>query len=337
MCIVLVVQSSNVCVSANDVFLCNNVIILSLCSGTMWPWAQPSTSNPSFQPPSAFPHQHVHHVTPSAPLHAVTPQPPGGTVPSAYVGYQSPHFAASASAASPGASELSHSHPGIGYGIPRMSSLSVPGQWTQEGLSHSTSVISPSGGAPGSSPVALSFRSPHEEMSGSLSHLGSASVSPTTYVTPPTNPTDTPSPTLHQAPPLSGPPTGVARDQVPLVSPNPATYATPTPQQPQAISGTSPHQAHSLTPPQHHSYTSSSPGAGAMPPQPQHIHSSSPFSVDYLLRGNPPPSLVESLGASSGQGRMVDDPTYGGTQTGGYITGNKMGQEIPTGGWSLVR
>ena len=339
----------------------------------MWPWAQPTSSNPSFQPPAAFPHQHVHHVTPPGPLHQVTPQ--GANPPSAYVGYQpSALFATSASTG--GGGELSHSHPGIGYGISGMvSPLSLPNHWNQEGLSHVTNVISPhstdplaispaavasaSGTSivPGGNPVALgSYHSPHahEELPApSLSHLGGTSVSPTSYVgAPPNTGPDTASPTLQQS---GGAPPIVQDPGVALVSPNPA-YPPPQPhqvhtaapqQQPpqpqqQAHTGT-PSQPHSLTPPQHHSYggTSPSPGGSAVPPQAQHIHNSSPFSVDYLLHGNPPPNVVESLGASVNQGVLSDrghDQGYVRSQS-GYIAGGghgEMRQDIPTGGWSLV-
>ena len=286
----------------------------------MWPWDQSASSNQSFQPPAAFQHQHVHHVTPPAPLHPVISQ--GANAPSPYVGYQPQHFttsvnAASGVTASTGGTELSHSHPGIGYGIPGMSSLSVPSPWNQEQghLSHQTNVISPHstdshsidgsiGGVPGTSPVPLAYHSPHEELSAGLSHLGGPRVSPTSYVTPPPNAADTPSPTIHQTPP----------GQAAVLSPNPA-FAPPTAPPPsQPLTGTPPHHSHSLTPPQPHSYPSSSPGAV---PQAQHIHSSSPFSVDYLLRGDPPPNVVETGSYVSGSGR------------------NDMRQEIPTGGWSL--
>lgn len=312
----------------------------------MWPWGQPATSNQSFQPSAAFTHQHVHHVTPPAPLQQVTPQ--GGSTPTAYVGYQSSHY--TPSGASGGTGELSRSHAGIGYGIPGMVSLSVPSPWNQEGLAHPTNVSPHSAdphsiaGATGSgtgrsnivSPVGLSYHPvvPHEELPGSLSHIGGPSVSPTSYVAPPT---DTSSPTLHQPPPQA--PSGQVQDQVTLVSPNSSSFAPP-PQQQQQHSTSPAHQPHSLTPPQHHSYTSSSPGV--VPPQAQHVHGSSPFSVDYLLHGNPPPNVVESLqGASSGQGGLADgghDPTYMRSQSGNFITGSghsEMGQEIPAGGWSL--
>lgn len=317
----------------------------------MWPWSQPATSNQSFQPAAPFTHQHVHHVTPSASL-----QPQGGGTPTAYVGYQSSHF--TPSGASGGTGELSRSHAGIGYGIPGMVSLSVPSPWNQDGLAHPTNVsphstdphsIASAAAATGgtgrssiTSPVGLSYHPvvPHEELPGSLSHLGGPSVSPTSYIAPPANPTDTSSPTLHQsqlqAP--SGQP-AVVQEQVTLVSPNSASFAPP-PQQQQQHSTSPVHQPHSLTSPHHHSYTSSSPGA--VPPQAHHIHGSSPFSVDYLLHGNPPPNVVESLpGGSSGQGRLADggpDPTYMSSQSGNFITGSghgEMGQEIPAGGWSI--
>jgi hypothetical protein len=351
----------------------------------MWPWGQPTSSNPSFQPPAAFPHQHVHHVTPTAPLHQVSPQgtnPP----PTAYVGYQpaAAHFAIAASpgGTGTGTSELSHSHPGIGYGIPGMvSSLSMPNPWNQEGLSHVTNVISPHSTDPHSiSPVAVpTYHSPHapEELQApSLSYLGGTNVSPTSYVgapPPPNAPTpDTPSPTLQQSagvvPPVVQDPSGVQ-----LVSPNSATYHPPPPPQPhqvhavtpqqleqpvpqqqqqQAHTGT-PSQPHTLTtPPHHHTFgagggggggASSSPGGSAVPPQPQHIHSSSPFSVDYLLRGNPPPTnAVESLGASVSQGGLSDgghDPQGFVRSQSGYIAGGghgEMRQDITTGGWGLI-
>ena len=345
--------------------------------GTMWPWTQPTSSNPPFQPPAAFPHQHVHHVTPTAPLHQVSPQganPP----PTAYVGYQPPaaaHFAVSGGTG--GTSELSHSHTGIGYGIPGMvSSLSMPNPWNQEGLSHAaaTNVISPHSTDPHSiSPVAVpTYHSPHapEELQApSLSHLGGTNVSPTSYVGAPPRPNapapDTPSPTtLQQSAGVVPPPD--PSSGVPLVSPNPATYpAPPLPPPPQ------PHQVHTVTPQQleqpqqqqqpppppplsqghplttpphqHHTYVgggggggggaSSSPAGGsAVPPQPpQHIHSSSPFSVDYLLRGNPPPNVVESLGGSASQGGLPDDPQGFVRSQSGY-----GGQDITTGGWGLV-
>ena len=350
--------------------------------GTMWPWAQPTSSNPSFQPPAAFPHQHVHHVTPTAPLHQVSPQganPP----PTAYVGYQPPaaaHFAVSGGTG--GTSELSHSHTGIGYGIPGMvSSLSMPNPWNQEGLSHAaTNVISPHSTDPHSiSPVAVpTYHSPHapEELQApSLSHLGGTNVSPTSYVgappPPPNAPApDTPSPTtLQQSAGVVPPPVVQDPSGVPLVSPNPATYPPPPPQphqvhtvtpqqleqpvppqqQPpppsQGHTGT-PSQPHPLTTPshQHHTYggggASSSPvGGSAVPPQPQHIHSSSPFSVDYLLRGNPPPNVVESLGGSASQGGLPDgghDPQGFVRSQSGYGGHGEMRQDITTGGWSLV-
>lgn len=331
----------------------------------MWPWEQPATSSPSFQPPTAFPHQHVHHVTPPAPLHPVNPQ--GASAPSPYAGYQPQHFPSSVSAAavatSPGGGELSHSHshPGIGYGIPGMVSLSVPSPWNQEGgLSHPTSVISPhstdhhslatgpgtptAGGAgsvsgvPGTSPVALPFHSPHDEMTANLSHLGAPSVSPTSYVgAPPPNPSGSSTPTVHQV--VVQPPSG--QEPVTLVSPSFAT-APPPSQQPQQHTGTPPHHPHSLTSPQPHTYPTSSPGA--VPPQAQHIHSSSPFSVDYLLHGNPPPNVVDSLGGTSGQGGLSDgghDPSpYNMRSQSGSFTGGsghtEMRQDIPTGGWSLI-
>ena len=351
----------------------------------MWPWAQPSTSNPSFQPPATFPHQHVHHVTPSAPLHQVSPQ--GANPPAAYVGYQPPtaaaHFAAAASASpgGTGTSELSHSHPGIGYGIPGMvSSLSMPNPWNQDGLSHATYVISPHSTDPHSiSPAAVTvptYHSPHtpEELQApSLSHLGGTNVSPTSYVgsaPPPNAPAPgTPSPTIQQSGGVVPPP-AVVQDPsgVPLVSPNPAAYPPPQPhqvhtvtpqqleqphqqqQQQQAHTGTPP-QPHTLTttPPQHHTYgggggvSTTSPGGSAVAPQPQHIHSSSPFSVDYLLRGNPPPNVVESLGASASQGGLPDgghDPQRFVRSQSGYIAGTGHGevrQDITTGGWSLIQ
>ena len=316
----------------------------------MWPWGQPATTNPSFQPPSAFSHQHVHHVTPTAPIHQVTPQ--GGSAPSAFVGFQPPQFVPSASA-STGGGELSHSHAGIGYGIPGMVSLPVPSPWSQEGLSHPTGGdphslsagtadagnVGNVGVVPGASPVALSYhpRGSHEELSAGLSHLGGPGVSPTSYVAPPPNPLETPSPTLHQPSlqPHSGQPS-VVQD---LVSPNSAPFAPPPQQQQHSTSPA--HHPHSLTPPQHHSHGYASSSPGAVPPQAQHIHSSSPFSVDFLLRGNPPPNVVESLQvASSGQGGLPEgghDPTYVRSQSGSFIAGsghNEIGQEIPAGGWS---
>ena len=328
---------------------------VSFVLGTMWPWAQPTSSNPSFQPsPAAYPHQHVHHVTPSAPLHQVSPQ--GVTPPSAYVGYQSTaaHFAASPTPGGTGTAELSHSHPGIGYGIPGMvSTLSIPSPWNQEGLSHATNVISPHSTDPHSiPPAAVPTYSPHthEELPApSLSHLGGTTVSPSSYVgaPPPTAPTpDTPSPTLQQ----SGAPPPVIQDA--LVSPTP-TYHPPqphqvhtvTPQQQQPTSQQQPHtgtpaQPHSLTPAQPHTYGSTSPNlvGSAVPPQAQHIHSSSPFSVDYLLHGNPPPNVVESLGTSSNQGTLSDGPQGFVRSQSGYIPSgghSEMRQDITTGGWSL--
>lgn len=346
------------------------VLFLVSSPGTMWPWTQPTSSNPSFHPPAAFPHQHVHHVTPPAPLHQVSP--PGANPPTAYVGYQptGAHFAASASPGGTGTSELSHSHPGIGYGIPGMvSSLSMPSPWSQEALSHVTSVISPHSTDPHSiSPAAVpTYHSPHahEELQApSLSHLGGTNVSPTSYVgaPPPNAPApDTPSPTLQQS--AGGvPPVVQDHSGVPLVSPNPAYPPPPQPhqvhtvtpqqleqpvppqQQQQAHTGTPP-QPHSLTSPQHHTYgggASPSPGGSAVPPQAQHIHSSSPFSVDYLLRGNPPPNVVESLGASANQGGLPDgghDPQGFVRSQSGYIASSghdDMRQDITTGGWSLI-
>lgn len=340
----------------------------------MWPWAQPTSSNPSFQPPTVFPHQHVHHVTPQAPLHQVSPQ--GANPPTAYVGYQPPaaHFAASASPGGAGTGELSHSHPGIGYGIPGMvSSLSMPNPWNQEGLTHVTSVVSPHSTDPHSiSPAAVpTYHSPHapEELQApSLSHLGGTNVSPTSYVgaPPPNAPApDTPSPTLQ---PSAGGVAPVVQDPsgVPLMSPNPAAYPhppPPQPPQPHQVHTVTPQQleqpvpppqqqqqpAHTGTPPQPHSHTptrhhtfgggaSTSPGGSAVPPQAQHIHSSSPFSVDYLLRGNPPPNVVESLGASGSQGGLPDgghDPQGFVRSQPGYIASG--GQDITAGGWSLIK
>ena len=343
----------------------------------MWPWGQPATSNQSFQPPAAFPHQHIHHVTPLPAVHQVNPQ--GANAPPAFVGYQQPHFVA----ASAGGSELSHSHPGIGYGIPGMVSLPVPSPWSQEGgLSHATNVVSPhptdphlitaaappagGGGSgqpvvPGASPAAaLSYHSPHEELPGapaSLSHMGT-NVSPTAYVPPPSS-ADTASPTLHQPPPPPPPSdqATVVQELVTLVSPNPAYPPPPPPQaqQQQPHTGTPPHP-HSLTPPQPHSFTTSSP---ANAPSAQHIHSSSPFSVDYLLRGNPPPTVVEPGGmADDGHDQsyvrppqsqldlqeensnpadiIVPGGAFGGEHGHHHHTGFEMRQDIPTGGWSIT-